>query len=365
MRITTRKKYSLLQQSMCQTYGVNSVSSAFAVTEPLETRLIGKIQDSSAFLQMINMLPVTDKKGQALNIWVTNPLAKRTDVSNKDRQPVFMSPPDGLEYECMLTETDIAFSYELLDIWARYENFMEMYLNQVYRRIALDKILIGWYGKKAAKETDIESNPNLEDVNKGWLTLLKDEKPEHYLTESSNDTGQITIGKAGDYKNLDAITYDIFSIIEVAQRSGNEVAVVGRQLVADDMGKALSSFAQQPTEKSQVMILEKTYGGLPSLIVPNFPDKGLVVTDPKNLSIYFQSGRMRRKMEDKPERNCVVDFMSSNDAYMIENLDSIAGIEANNVVFLDEEPPQPEKPGKRNRDKEENPEDNTEAGSAV
>ncbi len=246
-----------------------------------------------------------------------------------------MAPPDGIEYECKLTEYDISFSYDLLDAWARYDNFMDLYMQQVYRRIGLDRILVGWHGDSIAEETDRTTHANLEDVNMGWLHLLKTHKTEHYLTESKPGSGQITLGTAGDYKNLDCLVYDIYNLIDDAQRTGSEVAIVGRNLVAHDMGKALAAYAQRPTEKRQVSVLDKAYGGLPSITAPGFPDKGVLVTDTENLSLYFQAGRTRRQMADYPKRNRIEDFISSNDAYMIENLEGIAGINAENLVFKD------------------------------
>lgn len=333
MRALTRKKFTAMEDAMRKTYGVQDNTKTFAVSEPMETKLNDAIQDSDQFLERITMLPVTDKKGQAVTIGVRKPLAKRTNTNNKDRSPKVLDAPDGLEYECKLTEFDIAFSYDLLDAWARFQDFMQRYMNQVYRRIALDKILIGWHGTSAAVETDPVTNENLEDVNKGWIHILKTHKSEHYLTESTADSGKITLGASGDYKNLDSLVYDVLNMIPDAQRSGNEVAIVGRQQVAMDMGKSLSQYAQQPTEKNLVMILEKSYGGLPSMVVPGFQDKGVVVTDPMNLSLYYQAGRTRRHLLDYPKRNQVQDYISSNDAYMIENLDAIAGIEADNVEF--------------------------------
>lgn len=335
MKDKTLGKFTHLQTAMQKAYGVQSTRNAFAISEPMETLLNSAIQDSSQFLQQISMLPVTDRKGQAVEIGIYSPLAKRTDVSAKDRETTPMASPDGLEYECKLTEFDVSFSYDLLDAWARFPNFMELYMNQVYRRIALDRILVGWHGTSAAPYTDSATNKNLEDVNIGWLKLLETHKPEHYLTESKTGTGEITLGAAGDYKNLDQMAYDIYSMIDIAQRSGGEVAIVGQHLVSNDMGKGLAMQAQRPTEKKEILVLDKAYGGLPSLIVPGFPDKGLLVTDTKNLSLYYQSGKSRRQMADYPKRNRVEDFSSFNDAYMIENLRGIAGIDAANVVFKD------------------------------
>lgn len=335
MKEATKEKFSNLQAAMQKSYGVQSTRNAFAISEPMETLLNSAIQDSSQFLQQISMLPVTDRKGQAVEIGIYSPLAKRTDVSAKDRETTPMASPGGLEYECKLTEFDVSFSYDLLDAWARFPNFMELYMNQVYRRIALDRILVGWHGQSAAPSTDSATNKNLEDVNIGWLKLLATHKPEHYLTESTPLSGEITLGSTGDYKNLDQMAYDIYSLIEIAQRSGGEVAIVGQHLVSHDMGKALAVQAQRPTEKKEILVLDKAYGGLPSLIVPGFPDKGLLVTDPKNLSLYYQSGKSRRQMADYPKRNRVEDFSSFNDAYMIENLRGIAGVNAEHVVLTD------------------------------
>ncbi|GAA4649036.1 phage major capsid protein, P2 family [Kistimonas scapharcae] len=335
MKPRTREQFNALRAAMAESYGVTEqdVKECFAVSEPMETRLNTAIQDSSEFLQRITMLPVTDRKGQAVTIGVRKPLAKRTNTTNKDRSPTQMGSPEGLEYICKLTEFDVAFSYDLLDAWARFDNFMALYMAQVYRRIALDRILVGWHGTSAAAETDPGTNTNLEDVNIGWLHLLKTHKPEHYLTESTASSGKITIGAAGDYKNLDQLTYDVYSMIPDAQRTGAEVAIVGRQLVANDMGKALASHAQQPTEKGQILVLDKSYGGLPTIVVPGFQESGVMVTDTENLALYYQEGKSRRQQMDNSKRNQVEDYISSNDAYMIENLDGIAAIEAANVEF--------------------------------
>ncbi len=86
MKESTRQKFNKLQEAMQRAYGVQTTRNAFAVTEPMETRLNSAIQDSSEFLQRITMLPVTDRKGQSLKLGIYSPLAKRTDINIKDRQ---------------------------------------------------------------------------------------------------------------------------------------------------------------------------------------------------------------------------------------------------------------------------------------
>ncbi|WBA86516.1 phage major capsid protein, P2 family [Endozoicomonas sp. GU-1] len=335
MKQRTVDIFKAMMAAMAEGYGVTpeQIKSCFAVSEPMETKLNSAIQDSSDFLQRITIMPVTDRKGQAVRVNVSQPLAKRTNVSNKDRAATDMSGPDGAEYVCKLTEFDVAMGYDLLDAWARFPDFAQRYMTAVYRRIALDRMMIGFHGTSAAAETNSTTNSNLEDVNIGWLKLLETHAAENFYKESTEGTGKITIGAAGDYKNLDQLTYGIYNMIPTANRSGGEVAIVGRQLVANDMGKALAKHAQTPTEKGQVMVLDKAYGGLPAIVVPGFPDKGLLVTDTENLHLYYQESGMRRQTKDNPRRNRVEDFISSNEAYMLGDFSGAAAIDASNVEF--------------------------------
>ncbi|WP_419634084.1 P2 family phage major capsid protein, partial [Thiolapillus sp.] len=142
MREVTRQKFTALHDAMKRSYGLKEGNEAFSISEPMETRLNDAVQESSEFLNRITMLPVVDRKGQSLSLGIYSPIAKRTNTANKDRTATPVSAPDGAEYECKLTEFDQSFSYDLLDAWARYDNFMERYMTQVYRRIALDRILV-------------------------------------------------------------------------------------------------------------------------------------------------------------------------------------------------------------------------------
>ncbi|MNL81581.1 Phage major capsid protein, P2 family [compost metagenome] len=61
------------------------------------------------------------------------------------------------------------------------------------------------------------------------------------------------------------------------------------------------------------------------------PDDCLMVTKLENLSIYWQLGGRRRQIEDEPRRNRIVNWESSNDAYVVEDYDCIAIAE--NIVM--------------------------------
>ena len=61
--------------------------------------------------------------------------------------------------------------------------------------------------------------------------------------------------------------------------------------------------------------------------MPFFPDNALLITTYDNLSIYWQEGARRRRMEDNPKRDRVENYESSNDAYVVENTGMAAMVE--------------------------------------
>ncbi|WP_373690903.1 P2 family phage major capsid protein, partial [Endozoicomonas sp. SESOKO4] len=78
-------------------------------------------------------------------------------------------------------------------------------------------------------------------------------------------TGEISIGLHGDYKNVDALAYDVYSAIPASQRTGSEVCIIGERLVSYDMNKAMNIAGQKPSEKKDIVVLDRTYGGRPAM----------------------------------------------------------------------------------------------------
>ncbi len=335
MRRATQEKFNLMLAAMALAYGVETARNSFAATEPMAQKLNDAVQESDAFLSQISLIPVDDKKGEILDMQIHSTIAGRTDTTGAaEREAQYAGAPDGRQYECEQTNFDAGITYALLDAWARYKNFRQRYMKAVYRRISLDRIMIGIYGTSVAATTDRAANPLLEDVNKGWLYDLETNMPANFLTEVVPASGVINIGATGDYKNVDHLVYDLGTLIPKEHLTGGEVAIVGKGLVTHDMNKVLSEHAETPTEKVNFQILGHSYGGYKSVLVPQFPDNGLLITDPKNLQIYLQRSSLRRQAEDQSKKNRIVDYISQNEAYMIGNLNAAAAIKASSVAFV-------------------------------
>lgn len=332
MRNQTKVLYKEMQAAMAESYAVpdGDVTENFEVSVPMETKLNDAILESHDFLSKITMLGVIDSEGQALRLGISGILARRTTGTRQGKK---LGSPNGTKWHTKQTNFDVAIDYITLDTWARLGDLMDKYMPLVYSAIALDRITVGFYGTSAAEITDPVANPLGEDVNIGWLELLRTKKPANYLTQGST-ADQIRIGATGDYKSVDGLANDLLQSIPVEHRTGNEVVIIGSGLASYDSNKVYSSHGETPSEKKDIHLMAKSYGGMPAIQVPRFPVNGMVVTDLANLHLYYQEGKTRRSTKEESALSCVVDYMSSNDAYAIGNLEAIKAIEAANVVFV-------------------------------
>lgn len=331
-----RLKFSNLALAIAATYGVASAREEFNVTPTHAQTLNDKITLSSAFLQRINVLPVSELKGEKVMLGVSGTVTGRTNTTAADREPRHVLGLDGEPYELFKTDSDVALKYAAIDAWAKFPNFPQRYAAAVQKQIGLDRIMIAWNGTSVAATTNRAANPLLQDVNKGWLQIAREQAPQQVMVQGAT-AGKIKLGAGGDYKNLDALVFDVSLMIDEEFRDGGDlVAIIGRGLLANDKGKLYAAQGNTPTEKERLEMAQviATYGGLPAYTCPFFPANGLVVTSFDNLSIYFQDSSWRRHIADNPKRDQTEDYNSRNEGYVIEQLGKFAAIEAGNLEFV-------------------------------
>ena len=336
MRNETRKLFEQYTAQIASANGVNDVTKTFTVSPSVAQRLETRIQESSSFLQAINMVMVPEQSGQALGLGVGSTIAGRTNTATTDREPSNVLALDGYDYTCVHTDLDTAITWAQLDAWAKFPDFLTRYRNAVTIRQALDRIMIGWNGTSAAVSTDRSENPLLQDVNIGWIKKVRTNRVTQIMSNDGKEgSSAIAVGSVGaEYVNLDALVFDLVSsMIDPWYREDpNLRVIVGRQLLADHYFPLINK-EQVPTEMqaAQIVVSQKRIGGLPAVQVPFFPANALCVTTLDNLSIYTQEGSRRRNIVENPKRSRVEDYQSVNDAYVVEDYGRIAIAE--NIVL--------------------------------
>lgn len=328
------KMYAELELAIAESYGVELSTKMFSVEPSIAQELNDAITAKSDFLERINVLGVTEIKGEKVFIGVSGPVTGRTDTKTTDREAKDASALDNSTYELHSTESDVGLPYAKIDAWAKFPEFHQKYSAAVQKQIALDRIMVGFHGTHAAKQTDITEYPMLQDVNKGWLQQAREQIPAQVLKQGK-EAGKVTLGEGGDYANLDALVHDTKQMVDERLRDGGDlVAIIGTDLLAHDKAKLYSKQGDTPTEKERIEEAQviATYGGLPAFTVPYFPVNAVLVTSFDNLSIYHQDSSWRKQTIDNPKRSRVEDYNSRNEGYVIEQLEKFALTENVEVV---------------------------------
>ncbi|SFO51756.1 phage major capsid protein, P2 family [Variovorax sp. OK605] len=335
MQNATRLVFNQWLTRLSELSGVPSAREQFAVAPTVQQTLETKLQETSEFLKSINIIGVRELKGEKLGLGISGPIASRTNTDTTDRSPRSVETLDAHGYECVKTNYDTFIKYATLDAWAKFPDFQTRVRDLILKRQALDRMMIGFNGETIAATTDLAANPLLQDVNIGWLKHIKVEAPTRVMDHGAV-AGKVTVGPAGDYKNLDALVYDAAqTLLDTWYREdGGLVAIIGRNLMHDKLFPLVSD-PTAPTEilAADIVRSQRRLGGLPGVTVPYFPPNKVLITRADNLSIYWQESARRRTVVDNAKRDRIENFESSNDAFVVEDYGLTALIE--NIEIAD------------------------------
>ncbi|WP_042266799.1 phage major capsid protein, P2 family [Paraburkholderia heleia] len=321
MRNPTRAAFTAYVEAIAQLNAVPRADVKFTVDPSVQQTLETRIQQSSQFLQRINMIGVDEQSGEKVGLGIGSPIASTTDTSKQDRTPLDPATLDGSGYVCTQTNFDTALKYSRLDAWAHFPDFQTRIRDAIVQRTALDRICIGFNGKARAATSDREANPLLQDVNIGWLQKYRTNATDRVMHEAAEGSGKVKVGKGGDYANLDALVLDALQLLDEWYRDDPSVVVVMGSALLHDKYFPIVSNANVATEQAalDMVISGKRIGGKQAVSAPFMPADKMLITRLDNLSIYFQNGARRRSIIDNPKRDQIENYESSNEAYVVED----------------------------------------------
>lgn len=338
MQNDTRIKFDKFKKRVAELNGIDDASVIFTVEPSVSQRLEERVQQSSEFLKKINVEFVDAQEGDKVGIGVSGTIAGTTDTSSTDRNPSDISSLNDFKYRCEQTNYDTSLPYSKLDAWRHKPAFQTLLRDALNKRKGLDRIMIGFNGVKREKTSDRIKNKLLQDVNKGWLQHYREDAPRNVMRGGKTD-GIITIGETDcDYKNLDALVFDaVETLIDPVFSEDPELVILcGRGLLHDKYFPIVNG-ADKNTEKAagRLLLANKSIGELPAYRVPYFPKGAALITTFSNLSLYIQRGTARRRIVDNSKRDCIEDYQSTNEAFVVENYD--AGCLIENIKIKDKE----------------------------
>ncbi|MXO73569.1 phage major capsid protein, P2 family [Alteraurantiacibacter buctensis] len=369
MRKETRALFNAYVSQIALLNGLEAgdANTKFAVAPVVEQTLEEKIKHSSEFLELINVEPVTQQKGEVLGLGVTRTMAGRTDTSGAGvRNPTDPTDSSKLrEYICEKTDFDWSQSYALMDAWRHKPDFQTKIRDAILKQQGRDRIMIGWNGTSVAATTDRVANPLLQDVNIGWLHKIRTlaaaqvfndgsltvetdgtnnaalkaiyVKPGVELFDANAEHDEVggSAHAVADYASLDALVLDAKRLLPEWHRGDTElVVIVGHDLVDDKyftIAQETGATATEVEATDRILRSTKQLGGLQAVRVPFFPANAVLITRLDNLSIYWQEETRRRMLKDEPEKNRIANYESVNEAYVVEDYELTVLVE--NIVI--------------------------------
>lgn len=303
-------------------------NQTFAATPTVAQTLNDKIvTDGNPFLSKINVIGVQEIKGEKVLMGLSGRVSSRTNTAGAgERVAKNLLSLGSKGFELFKTDSDTAIRYAQIDMWAKFSDFAERYNKQVRIAIGNDRLTCGWHGIEAAEDTDIATNPNLEDLNVGWLQLLREyNSGSQVLAATVEDP--IALGST-DFPNLDILVHETKQMLHESVRSTPGLtAFISEDLLMAAQGDYYESQGATPSEKEKLRnsLVMQTYGGLPAEVPPFFPAGTILVTTHANLSIYWQEGSWRRKIDDNSKKDQYDNWNSRNEGYVVEE-ELLAGV---------------------------------------
>lgn len=315
--------------SVAQAAGLDVPYGTFNITPPMETALRQAILESHEFLNMISLLPVQQIKGQVVDVGNDGLSTGRTSSGRFSRE----MGQSGNTYELTKTDSGAHILWETMTQWAnsgKKGEWLKLMLNAISRVFALDILRVGFNGTSIATPTDPDANPLGQDVNKGWLTVVKEKKASQVLASAKLDP---TGSAADSYKNLDSLVQDLINttVAPEHRQDPDLVVLVGSDLVAAEQHRLLEA-ANSPTEHKAAQALAKTIAGKKAYTPPFFPADQVWVTNTKNLQVLTQANTQQRRQKNNDDE---LRFESNHirmEGYAVGNLKKFAAIETVTVV---------------------------------
>lgn len=348
MRKETRFQFNQYLSRIAELNGVGvaDLSNKFTVEPSVTQTLFDKVQQSSSFLQLINMVVVRELTEEKVGIDVSGSIASTADTDNGvERKTADFSKLDAYRYFCKPVNFDYNLKYNKLDLWARYQDFQVRIRNAIVKRQALDYITIGFNGVARAATSDRKQNPLLQDVAVGWLQKYRNDAPErvmHNVTDADGTviSDTIKVGKGGHYANLDSMVMDGHeTLIDEVHRENPELVVIcGRRILTDKYFPMINKF--QPNSEAlagELIISQKTIGQLQAVRAPFFPANAVFITPLDNISIYLYEDGHRRHIVENPKLDQVENYEQVKVDFVIE--DYAAGCLIENIEILEPEEP--------------------------
>ena len=300
--------------------------SGFSLNDKDCIALQKSIQNQSNLLSHINVKATKANSGAAEFFDLSYPIAGKIDTRYHSRVPQSGFNPS--HYVCQYTNYDVALKYSVIDAWTDASKDQNDFILQaktcIERRIALDRIMVGFNGISSAMHSNSTTNRRLQDVNKGWLQVIREQAPERVVAGLQYGTGQTQRSLSALLRNA------VNSHLSDALRDDPLlVAIVGADLLPDPQIQANMDEKGLP----DLAFHQQRQGGMRAASAAFFPGNSVLITRLDNLSLYFNANSHRLHYENESNVDQIALYQQTAEAFAVENLDACLLLDDVTEVF--------------------------------
>ncbi|GAA5104191.1 P2 family phage major capsid protein [Wohlfahrtiimonas larvae] len=306
----------------------------FAVTPQVQYEWAARLSTPTGFLSEVDIDTCEDQIIEQLGFAEPGLVSSTTDTKGGTaRDPSNLGGPDAVQYTLVKINHDTYVTFDELNKLARKSDQFQVRLGQLrLESKRLDIMRIGFNGVKHSKTSDKKTYPLGQDVAIGWLQRVRDNAPEHNMTETVAGSGKVKVGKGQKHTSIDQLVVDAVSLIPEQYRSGLKI-YVSNDLMVDRQMKLIEKSTVTEIGKEITQEAYYTINGLTATTPAFFPSGTLMITAPKNLAIRIQEGSQRSSNKVQDELDRYVMFSQANECFAVKNYEGIVLVE--NIVIED------------------------------
>ena len=283
-----------------------------------------KIRQSYAFLGLISSTATEQDSGQILSLAEGKSLGQRTVSvdSNHKRRPVAVGGFTGREFKCLELELDVIISWMTQLQWGMQSgDVFNLYRDYIMRSRALSRLRLMFYGQSEnlTVQSDLSTYPMMEDVGKGFFQYMIDNNPDNVLgitvggiTAKGYDINYIDVGEGGDFSSMAQLAdYMKNNLLPRIHRGNMNVrAISGDSLLTQDIQQVIANSGNDAMQRAatETLLGMSTLAKIPAFTPDEFPERGLIITDPRNLDYIYQTQSVRRSVEESADKKGLVDY---------------------------------------------------------
>lgn len=334
-------------------FGNNFELGANMTVSPVQVqRAEEKMRQTYKFLGLITSTPTEDSWGEIISLAESASIGQRTvtAVNGMLRRPVSIGAPNGRQFKVEKVELDVVILWNTILQWGMESNdVFNSYRYHILRSRAGSRLRIGFYGQSenAAISSNLSIYDMMQDVMKGWFQYMIENRPAAVfgitvggVTAKGYDINPVKVGLGGDFASMaQLVDYLKNNFITRIHRGNTAIhAIVGTSLQTVDVSRLVATAGVTPTERyaTEALMMLDTIATIPVIVPDEFPERGLMLTDPKNLEYIYQIQSVERSIENSQDKTGIVDYLWQKVDYVIRELDACAMVHPDAIQFKNE-----------------------------